>query len=55
MVIKSRMMRWTGHVAHKREMRNAYRIFVGKPKGRDHAEDLGIGKDSIRMDPKEIG
>jgi hypothetical protein len=23
------MMRWMGHVAHMREMRNAYRILVG--------------------------
>jgi hypothetical protein len=24
------------------EMRNAYRILVGKPKGKSHVEDLGI-------------
>jgi hypothetical protein len=34
--IKSRRMRWTGHVARKGEKRNAYRILVGKPKERDH-------------------
>jgi hypothetical protein len=32
--IKSRRMRWTGHVARKGEKRNAYRILVGKPEGR---------------------
>jgi hypothetical protein len=30
-MIKSRKMRWTGHVAHMGERRNAYRIFVRKP------------------------
>jgi hypothetical protein len=31
---KSRRMRWTGHVARTGEMRNAYKIFVGKPEGK---------------------
>jgi hypothetical protein len=30
-MIKSRRMRWAGHVVRKREKRNAYRISVGKP------------------------
>jgi len=30
-VIKSRSMRWTGHVAHMGERRGAYRVLVGKP------------------------
>jgi hypothetical protein len=29
-MIKSRRMRWTGHVARMGEKRNAYRILVGK-------------------------
>jgi hypothetical protein len=29
-IIKSRRMRWTGHVA-RMEKRNAYRLLVGKP------------------------
>jgi hypothetical protein len=29
-VMKSRMMRWEGHVAHMGEMRNAYKILVRK-------------------------
>jgi hypothetical protein len=32
--IKSRMMRWAGHVARMGQMRNTYRILVGKPKGK---------------------
>jgi hypothetical protein len=33
-MIKSRRMRWAGHVARMREKRNAYRILLGKPEGR---------------------
>jgi hypothetical protein len=30
-IIKSRWMRWAGHVARMGEKRNAYRLSVGKP------------------------
>jgi hypothetical protein len=30
-LIKSRRMRWAGHVAHMEERRDAYKVFVGKP------------------------
>jgi hypothetical protein len=33
-MIKSRRMRWAGHVARMGEKRNAYRILVGKPEGK---------------------
>jgi hypothetical protein len=33
-VIKARRMRWTGHVAHIREVRGVYNIFVERPEGR---------------------
>ena len=33
-VIKSRRMRWAGHVASMGEMRGVYRVFVGKPEGK---------------------
>jgi hypothetical protein len=33
-IIKSRMIRWAGHVALIREKRNAYRLFVGNPERR---------------------
>jgi hypothetical protein len=33
-MIKSRRMRWAGHVARMGETRNAYRILVGKPEGK---------------------
>jgi hypothetical protein len=30
-IMKSRRMRWAGHVARMGEKRNAYRLLVGKP------------------------
>jgi hypothetical protein len=35
-IIKSRRMRWAGHVARMREKRNAYRLMVGKQEGKNH-------------------
>jgi hypothetical protein len=35
-IIKSRRMRWAGHVARMGEKRNVYKLLVGKPEGRDH-------------------
>jgi hypothetical protein len=35
-IIKSRRMRWAGHVARMGEKRNAYRLLVGKPEGKSH-------------------
>jgi transcription termination factor 2 len=55
-MIKSRRMRWAGHVARMEETRNAYRILVRKPKGK---RPLGRPKhrwvDDIKMDFREIG
>ena len=33
-VIKSRRMRWAGHVARMGEDRGLYRVLVGKPEGK---------------------
>ena len=33
-VVKSRRMRWAGHVAHIGEGRGAHRVLVGKPEGK---------------------
>jgi hypothetical protein len=33
-MIKSRRMRWAGHVARMRKKRNAYMILVGNPEGK---------------------
>jgi hypothetical protein len=47
-IMKSRRMRWAGHVARMGEKRNACRILVGKPEG-DHCERLRW-MDIIKMD-----
>jgi len=41
-MIKSRRMRWAGHVARMGEEREVYRVLVGKSEGRSHLEDLGV-------------
>jgi len=50
-VIKSRRMRWAGHVARMGERRGAYRVLVGKPEGK---RPLGRSRrrweDNIKMD-----
>jgi hypothetical protein len=55
-IIKSRKMRWLGHVARMGEKRNAYRLLVGKPEVK---RPLGRPRrrwvDNIRMDPGEVG
>ena len=33
-VIKSRRMRWAGHIARVGERRGVYRVLVGKPEGK---------------------
>jgi hypothetical protein len=54
-IMKSRMMRWAGHVARMGEKRKAYRFLVGKPEGR---RPLGRPRrrwlDNIRMDLVEV-
>jgi hypothetical protein len=55
-MIKSRGMRWAGHVARKGEKRNACRILVGKPEGK---RPLGSPRrrlmDNIKIDLRERG
>jgi len=55
-VIKSRRMRWAGHVACMGEERGVYRDLVGKPEGR---RPLGRTRcrwvGNIRMDLQEMG
>jgi hypothetical protein len=55
-IIKSRRMRWAGHLARMGEKRNVYKLLVGKPEGR---RPLGRPRrrwiDNIKMDLLEIG
>jgi hypothetical protein len=41
--IKSKRMRWVGHVARMGEGRNVYRVLVGKPEGKDQGVDGRMG------------
>jgi hypothetical protein len=55
MQIKSRRMRWAGHVARMGEERNVYKVFMGKPEGKRPLGRPRRGwEDDIRMDHMEI-
>ena len=41
-VVKSRRMRWAGHVARMGEERGVHRVLVGKPEGKSHWGDPDI-------------
>jgi hypothetical protein len=55
-VIKSRRMRWAGHVARMGEERGVYRVLVGRPEGK-----IPLGRprrrweDNIKTDLRQIG
>jgi hypothetical protein len=55
-VIKSRRLRWAGHVARMEESRSAFKMLTGTP-----ARKRPLGRprlrweDNIRMDLKEMG
>jgi hypothetical protein len=54
-VVKSRRMRWAGHVARMGEGRGVYRVLVGRPEGK---RPLGRPRcrweDNIKMELTEI-
>ena len=55
-VIKSRRMRWAGHVARMGEERGVYRILVGKPEGKRPLERPRFRwVDNIGMYLQEVG
>ncbi|KAJ4445602.1 hypothetical protein ANN_12284 [Periplaneta americana] len=54
--IKSRRLRWAGHVARKGESRNAYRVLVGRPEGkRPLGRPRRRWEDNIKVDLREVG
>jgi hypothetical protein len=54
--MKSRRVRWAGHVARMGEKRNVYRILVGKAEGKRPLEKLRCRwVNNIKMDLREIG
>ena len=55
-VIKSRRMRWAGHVVHMGEERAVYRVLVGRPEGkRPQGRRRCRWVDNIRTDLQEVG
>jgi len=55
-VIKSRKMRWAGHVTRMGESRGVYRVLVGKPKGnRPLGRPKSRWEDNIKIDLQEVG
>jgi hypothetical protein len=55
-MIKSRRMKWAEHVARVEEMRNGYKILVGKPEEkRPLKRPRRRWEDNIKMDLREIG
>ena len=55
-MIKSRILRWAGHVARMEESRSAFKILTSKPTGkRPLGRPRRRWEDNIRMDLKEIG
>ena len=54
--VKSRRMRWAGHVARMGEGRGVHRVLVGKPEGkRPLGKPRRRWEDSIKMDLREVG
>jgi hypothetical protein len=55
-VIKSRRMRWAGHVARIGEGRCVYKVLVGRPEGkRPQGRPRRRWEDNIKMGLREIG
>jgi len=59
-VVKSRRMKWAGHVARMGEGRGVHRVLVGKPEGkrpmgRPRHRWKDRWEDNIKMDLREVG
>jgi hypothetical protein len=52
-VIKSRRMRWAGHVARMGERRSACRVLVGKPEGKKPLGKPRLKLEIIKKDNQE--
>ena len=53
--LKSRQLRWTGHVARMKQSKNAYGILVGNPEGKRFlGRPRHRWEDNIKMDLSEM-
>jgi hypothetical protein len=48
-LIKSRIMRWAGHVARMGDWRGAWRVLLEKQEGKNHLEDLSVDEKIILL------
>jgi len=53
--IKSRIMRWAGHVARMGERKCLYRVLVGRPEGGTTWKTQTLMGGYIKMDLQEMG
>ena len=55
-VVKSRRMRWAGHVARMGEGRGVHRVLIGKPEGkRPLGRPRRRWEDNVKMNLREVG
>ena len=55
-VVKSRRMRWAGHVARMGDGRGVHKVLVGKPEGeRPLGRPRHRWEDNIKLDLREVG
>jgi hypothetical protein len=55
-VIKSKRMKWAGHVARMEEGKGVYRVLVGRPEGkRPLRRPRGRWEDNIKLDFRDKG
>ena len=55
-VIKSKRMRWAGHVTHKGKRRRVHRVLMGKPEGKGPLGKLRRRwEGNTKMDVQEVG
>jgi hypothetical protein len=53
--IRSRRIRWAGHISHMGETRGAYRVLEGRPEGkRPLGRPRHKWEDNIKMDLQEV-
>ena len=54
--LKSRQLRWAGHVACVEQSRNEYRVQLGKPEGKRPLGRLRHRwEDNVKMNLREVG
>jgi hypothetical protein len=46
-IVKSKKMRWVGHVEHMGKKTTSCCVLMEKPEGTDHSEDVGVDRRTI--------